>query len=195
MGSQPQQVLFVVFDKWARTPRVTAARDIAIVSPCTTAAAPFYCEEENVCSAAPCDARRSLLSSAAGTAAAAAAAERAQGPQLFLVDGEDATRRPAAAAALAAALTSAAVLTDAASAAAAGVNGTVGPLLYSSPAVMTVTLPYGRPAPYSLLPCGSVAAALSGCGAVAADATDGDLSASITVRAAVGASCTTSVCQ
>lgn len=44
-----------------------------------------------------------------------------------------------------------------------------------------LVLAYGQPAPFALPGCSAAAAAASGCGAVAADAEDGDLSAYIKV--------------
>ncbi|EFJ43198.1 hypothetical protein VOLCADRAFT_96666 [Volvox carteri f. nagariensis] len=161
-----QEILFVVFDKWAKVPRATAARQITIISPC--AAGRYYCEGDKTCSDVPCDTRNIIPSS---VAAATAAAATALGPVLFLVDGAAAASSTLTAAALnATTLVNATVM-------ASVLNGTSGPLYGQD---HQVYVPYGRPAPYSFLPCESISS-ITSCGAVAADATDGDLSRSITV--------------
>ncbi|GFR49555.1 hypothetical protein Agub_g11601 [Astrephomene gubernaculifera] len=163
VGSQ-QEILFVVFDKWANQPRVTASRQLTIVSPCTNTA-DIYCAEDNSCGSTSCDTRAVLRLLASSTASASAQ----QGPLLLLVDGADSSPT---AKAVAAAVSVNALL--AANAAARFFNGS-GPL-YAAQLEMTV--PYGSAAPYSLLPCSGVRS-LAGCGAVAVDATDGEISTTI----------------
>ncbi|GLI64586.1 hypothetical protein VaNZ11_007845, partial [Volvox africanus] len=50
-----QDILFVVFDRWAKVQRVTATRQITIISPC--AEGENYCEDEGICSQISCEAR------------------------------------------------------------------------------------------------------------------------------------------
>ncbi|KXZ53422.1 hypothetical protein GPECTOR_7g1320 [Gonium pectorale] len=76
-----QEIRFVVFDRWARLPRVTASRQVLIVSPCSKAGE-VYCEEDGKCGTVACDVRKTL-----GGGDAAVAALAALPPVLLLVDG------------------------------------------------------------------------------------------------------------
>ncbi|KXZ53417.1 hypothetical protein GPECTOR_7g1315 [Gonium pectorale] len=156
-----QEIRFVVFDRWARLPRVTASRLVSIVSPCSRAGE-VYCEEDGKCGTVACDVRKTL-----GGGDAAAAALAALPPVLLLVDGSRIGPDMSAAVNVAS-LTNATTLTSL-------MNSSSGALLN---AVQQLVLPYGLRAPYSLLPCASVSQ-MTGCGAVAVDAADGDLTPSI----------------
>lgn len=150
-----QNITFVAFDKWANVPRVAATRQVTIISPCSDDK--FYCEGDDICSDIACDARNALPGAAAAAAAAVAAAVR---PVLLLIAGAAGILESLNASTLA-------NLTNVGS----------GPYYNHD---QQVNIPYGRPAPYSFLPCNAVEN-ISSCGAVAADTTDGDLSASIKV--------------
>jgi hypothetical protein len=181
-----QQVLFVVFDRFAKQPRAAAARQVTVVSPCRLGLT--YCEDgrDGSCGTTSCEARAALASvsgstSSGSTTSSSSSSSSASPPVLFLVVGSE-VASPAGRS-LAGNLT-APLLANASAAAAAGVDGAAGPLLYNG-SVQYTRLQYGSPAPYSLLPCGSLGEARKGsCGTVAADAVDGDLSATIEVRSA-----------
>ncbi|GLI64585.1 hypothetical protein VaNZ11_007844, partial [Volvox africanus] len=104
-----------------------------------------------------------------------------RGPILLLVDGSATAASPAVAALAAA--PNATALADAAAAVVQGNGSAAGPF-YDQ--IQEIALPYGKPAPYSFLPCDSFKN-VKACGAVAADATDGDLSAAIQVAPVCGA--------
>ncbi|GFR51054.1 hypothetical protein Agub_g13376 [Astrephomene gubernaculifera] len=162
VGSQ-LEVNFVVFDPLAEVPRATATRYIAIASPCSNAAE-VYCSNVNSCGSDPCDVRDQMRVITNSTTTVP------QSPVLLLVDGGD----PAAVEALA---TSLSVTSLTAPTAALNLFNGSGPLYDNQ---LNTILPYGKPAPYSLLPCSDVHS-LVGCGALAVDATDGDISATVLV--------------
>ncbi len=159
-----QTILYVVFDKWAKTPRAAASRDVIIADPCPPGQT--QCSDDT-CSAVDCNVR-AAVQAVAGDAALAEA--RSHVPVLLLVNGSDPRVVDLGQRVTVNALTNV-------TARAAIVNGTGGPLYDSG---VKLVLPYGSKALYSLLPCATVGS-LSGCCAVAVDALEGDLSAYITV--------------
>ncbi|GFR45386.1 hypothetical protein Agub_g6764, partial [Astrephomene gubernaculifera] len=146
------KINFVVYDKFAEQPRATATRYIAITSPCSNHV-DIYCSADNSCGSDPCDARALLRTFTNSTTSGVR-----QSPLLLLVDGGNSSVKAPAASLTVATLTASIIASSL-------LNGSG--LLYDKQ--QQLTLPYGRPAPYSLLPCSDLHN-LTGCGALAVDA-------------------------